>query len=57
MNKLNKSVNDVLPELKKAINDQGGELRVTTPAALGDLLKSDITKWQGVIKAAGIKLE
>ncbi|MGE0799449.1 MAG: Bug family tripartite tricarboxylate transporter substrate binding protein [Lautropia sp.] len=54
---LNTAVNKVLPELRDAINGQGGELRVTTPEAFGQLLASDIEKWRGVIKAANIKLE
>jgi tripartite-type tricarboxylate transporter receptor subunit TctC len=54
---LNSEVNKVLPELREAINGQGGELRILTPEAFGDLLKSDIAKWRDVIQAGNIKLE
>lgn len=54
---LNAEVNKILPELREAINGQGGELRVLTPEAFGDLLKSDIEKWREVIKSANIKLD
>jgi tripartite-type tricarboxylate transporter receptor subunit TctC len=54
---LNAEVNKVLPELREAINGQGGELRIMTPEAFGELLKSDIGKWRDVIKAGNIKLE
>ena len=54
---LNTEVNKILPELREAINGQGGELRIISPQAFGDLLKSDIDKWRGVIKAANIKLD
>ena len=50
-------VNKVLPELREAINGQGGELRVTTPEAFGKLLESDIAKWRDVIKTGNIKLD
>lgn len=55
--KLNAEVNKVLPELREAINGQGGELRVTTPEAFGELLDADIAKWRDVIKTGNIKLE
>jgi tripartite-type tricarboxylate transporter receptor subunit TctC len=54
---LNAEVNKVLPELREQINGQGGELRMLSPEAFGDLLKSDIAKWRDVIKAGNIKLE
>jgi tripartite-type tricarboxylate transporter receptor subunit TctC len=54
---LNTEVNKVLPELREAINGQGGELRIVSPEAFGDLLKSDIAKWREVIKVGNIKLE
>ena len=54
---LNAEVNKVLPELREAINGQGGELRIMAPEAFGDLLKADIDKWRGVIKAGNIKLD
>ena len=54
---LNTEVNKILPELREAINGQGGELRIISPQAFGELLKSDVEKWRGVIKAANITLE
>ena len=54
---LNTEVNKILPELREAINGQGGELRIIGPQAFGDLLKSDVEKWRGVIKEANITLE
>ena len=54
---LNTEVNKVLPELREAINGQGGELRILSPEAFGDLLKSDIEKWREVIKVGDIKLQ
>ncbi len=57
ISKLNAEVNKVLPELREAINGQGGELRVTTPEAFGQLLDTDIAKWRDVIKTGNIKLE
>ncbi len=54
---LNAEVAKVLPELREAINGQGGELRPMSADAFGDLLKSDIDKWRGVIKAGNITLE
>jgi len=54
---LNGEVNKILPELREAINGQGGEIRLITPEVFGEVLKSDIDKWRGVIKAADIKLE
>lgn len=54
---LNAEVAKVLPELREAINGQGGELRPLSAAAFGDLLKNDIEKWRGVIKAGNITLE
>ena len=54
---LNAEVAKVLPDLREAINGQGGEIRSMSAAAFGDLLKSDIEKWRGVIKAGNITLQ
>jgi hypothetical protein len=43
--------------LREAISGQGGELRVATPEAFGELLNTDIAKWREVIKTGNIKLE
>jgi tripartite-type tricarboxylate transporter receptor subunit TctC len=54
---LNAEVNKVLPELREAINAQGGELQILSPEAFGELLKTDIEKWREVIKAGNITLQ
>ncbi len=54
---LNAEVAKVLPQLRDAINGQGGEIRPMSASAFGDLLKTDVEKWRGVIKAGNITLE
>ena len=55
--KINKEVVAALqlPEAKAALLAQGAESSPTTPEEFDRFLKSEITKWGKVIKAAGIK--
>jgi tripartite-type tricarboxylate transporter receptor subunit TctC len=46
-----------VPETKAALMAQGAEAVPTTPEAFDAFVKSEITKWGKVIKAAGIKAE
>jgi len=45
------------PEVKEAIGRQGGEINVGGPAEFGALIKSDLAKWQRVVKQAEIKVD
>jgi putative tricarboxylic transport membrane protein len=55
-----KALNDALHEVladddvKKRLLELGIEAKASTPAEIGDRLKSDISKWQKVIDKAGI---
>lgn len=60
INRLNADVNKVLgmPEVRAFIEGQeGGAIRGTTPEALGELLRSDIQRWQRIIQDAKVGLE
>ena len=54
---LNKSILEALalPETKKLLLDLGIEAKGSTPAELGEKLKSDIVKWTAIIDKAGIE--
>ena len=45
------------PQVKEAIGRQGGEINTGGPAEFGALVKSDLAKWQRVVKQAGIKAD
>ncbi len=45
------------PEIIKRFRDQGVEVVASSPAAFGQLLQSEITKWTQVIRDANIKVE
>jgi tripartite-type tricarboxylate transporter receptor subunit TctC len=45
------------PQVKEAIGRQGGEINSGGPAEFGALIKSDLSKWQRVVKQAGIKVD
>ncbi|MEF7613907.1 4-oxalomesaconate tautomerase [Aquincola sp. MAHUQ-54] len=52
--KLNKAVNEVLAdkETAKRIEDHGADVQTSTPAELGDLVKSELVKWKRVVTEA-----
>jgi tripartite-type tricarboxylate transporter receptor subunit TctC len=45
------------PAVKAPLSQEGADLVVTGPRALAEFLRSDIAKWQKVIREAGIVLE
>jgi tripartite-type tricarboxylate transporter receptor subunit TctC len=57
VDKLNKAAVEAMksPEVKEKLAAQGAILIGNTPAEFSAFLKSEITKWAGVAKAAGIK--
>lgn len=59
VNTINAEVNKLLatPEMKSAIQAQGAEAQAMTPAQLATLLKTDYTKWKGIVEASGAKIE
>jgi tripartite-type tricarboxylate transporter receptor subunit TctC len=46
-----------LPEVKERLSALGFEPAVTTPAAFGTRIKSEIAKWDKVVRAAKIRIE
>ena len=44
-----------LPDVKQTLAQQGAEVGANTPAQFTELIRSDITRWTKVIKAAGVK--
>ena len=46
-----------MPQVKEAIGRQGGEINTGGPAEFGVLIRSDLAKWQRVVKQAGIKVD
>jgi 2-methylaconitate cis-trans-isomerase PrpF/tripartite-type tricarboxylate transporter receptor subunit TctC len=51
---LNKALNQVLAdkEIEKRIEDHGADVRSSTPAELGALVKSELAKWKSVVQRA-----
>ena len=45
------------PEVKAVLNKEGAEPMGNTPAQFAGVMKSEIAKWEKVIKAAGIKAD
>ena len=52
--KLNKALNQVLAdkETEKRIEDHGADVDMGTPERLGELVKSELAKWKGVVQRA-----
>ncbi len=44
-----------LPDVKQTLAQQGAEVGANTPAQFTELIRSDITRWAKVTKAAGVK--
>jgi len=57
--KVNAEVNRLLetPDVRAAVNAQGVEVELLTPAAFGELLARDYRAAEGQVKGAGLKLE
>jgi tripartite-type tricarboxylate transporter receptor subunit TctC len=51
---INKALNQVLSDkdIEKRIEDHGADVQTSTPAELGNLVKSELTKWKGVVQRA-----
>ena len=45
------------PEMAKQMADAGIEVRLSSPQEFAGLIKSDLAKWAGVVKSAGIRLD
>ena len=52
---LNKALTS--PELRKKLEDQGLEMRTSTPEQFGQLIRNDIDKWGRVVKASGARAD
>lgn len=46
-----------LPEVRKKLEDMGVDLQLSSSAAFGALLKSEIVKWAEVIRVTGVKAD
>ena len=46
-----------LPEVQKQFALQGAEVATMTPAGFGELMASELSRWEKVIKQRGIKAE
>ena len=59
VNKLNAEVLRImkLPDVIEKLNIAGVEIQTSTPKEWGDFVKSEIAKWNKVVKEAGIKVE
>jgi tripartite-type tricarboxylate transporter receptor subunit TctC len=59
IDKLNAAANEALkdPQLRELMLSQGNEIGGGTPADFATLIKSESTKWSGVVKTANIKPE
>jgi tripartite-type tricarboxylate transporter receptor subunit TctC len=59
VDRINASVRKALarPEVQKQLGEQGLELTPGTPEEFRETLKTEMVKWAGVIKQAGIKID
>jgi tripartite-type tricarboxylate transporter receptor subunit TctC len=59
IDRLNAELHKILatPEMQQKIREQGGEVRVDTPAEFASWLGENIAFWGGAIREAGIKVE
>jgi tripartite-type tricarboxylate transporter receptor subunit TctC len=59
VNRINAAINQALttPELRDRMQGIGMEPAPTTPEAFDQLIRSEITKWEAVVKASGMKVD
>jgi tripartite-type tricarboxylate transporter receptor subunit TctC len=59
VDQLNKALNQVLAdkEIVKRIEEHGADVETSTPEQLGALVKSELTKWKGVVQRAKLTAE
>ena len=57
--KINQAVAETLndPEVKKRLVSEGSEIRIMSPAELGQFIRKENTRWVKVVKEAGIKAQ
>jgi tripartite-type tricarboxylate transporter receptor subunit TctC len=46
-----------MPDVRETLSKQGMEVVTSTPAQLGERMKSEAARWSHIVKAAGIKAE
>jgi tripartite-type tricarboxylate transporter receptor subunit TctC len=59
VDQLNKALNQVLAdkEIVKRLEEHGADVETSTPEQLGALVKSELTKWKGVVQRAKLTAE
>jgi 2-methylaconitate cis-trans-isomerase PrpF/tripartite-type tricarboxylate transporter receptor subunit TctC len=59
IDQINKALNQVLAdkEVEKRIEDHGADVRSSTPAELGALVKTELARWKGVVQQAKLTAE
>ena len=57
--RLNQALNTALadPEIVKRIESQGADVEASTPEQLGELVRSDLAKWRGVVQRARLEAD
>jgi tripartite-type tricarboxylate transporter receptor subunit TctC len=54
IDQLNKALNQVLADkdIARRIEEHGADVKTSTPEQLGDLVRSELAKWKGVVQRA-----
>lgn len=57
--RLNQALNTALadPDIVKRIESQGADVEASTPEQLGELVKTDLAKWRGVVQRARLEAD
>jgi len=57
--RLNQALNTALadPEIVKRIESQGADVEPSTPEQLGELVRTDLAKWRGVVQRAKLEAD
>lgn len=59
VNKLNAELRRILamPGIRTQLAGQGTEVRAEAPAALGNFIRSEMSRWAGVVRQSGVRIE